>query len=81
MSHVPTGYSKSRGDDGLTDREREVLRRLARGHTDVQIGQALGLSKQRINQVVRVLERLGLVTRAQGRTYISPQGIKIVEGG
>ena len=76
MSHVPRGYRKGRGDEGLTDREREVLRRLARGDTTVEVGQALGLSKQRIHQLLNVLDRLGYVVRAGGKVGITAAGLR-----
>ncbi|HEY5194938.1 MAG TPA: response regulator transcription factor [Solirubrobacteraceae bacterium] len=57
---------KSSAGDGLTPREREVLRLIALGHTSVEIAQKLGLSPRTIEtHRARIHRKLGLSTRAE----------------
>jgi two-component system response regulator NreC len=52
--------------DKLTQREREVLRLIALGHTSVEIAAALGLSPRTIEtHRARIHRKLGLATRAE----------------
>lgn len=57
------GYKIDRSDDGLTKREREVYDLLKQGKTLTQIGEALGVTKQRTNQIAKSLESKGRVRR------------------
>jgi DNA-binding NarL/FixJ family response regulator len=66
-------------DDGLTDREREVLTRLADGASNGQIARELGLSLKTVqNYVSRILDKLQVADRTQaalkarGRTNPRP---------
>jgi DNA-binding NarL/FixJ family response regulator len=53
-------------DQGLTQREREVLRLLADGMTNDQIGEALGISAQTVRtHVQKAMDKLGATTRVQ----------------
>jgi DNA-binding NarL/FixJ family response regulator len=53
-------------EDGLTDREREVLTMIAEGATNGQIARSLGLSLKTVqNYVSRVLDKLQVSDRAQ----------------
>lgn len=56
------GYQIER-ENGLTKREREVLGQIAQGHNVVQTAHALGVSKQRVDQILRSLVTKGRVTR------------------
>ena len=50
----------------LTTSERAVLRRVAAGNTNAQIGQHLGRSEKTVrNQLTRVYAKLGVVNRAE----------------
>lgn len=52
-------------DDRLTARQREIVEHVALGHTNAQIGGALGVSPNTIrNLLARVFERLGASNRA-----------------
>jgi len=52
--------------DGLTAREREVLARIAEGHSNAQIARALGLSVKTVqNYVSRILDKLQVTDRTQ----------------
>lgn len=50
------GYKLDR-QDGLTRRQREVAAGLASGRSHVEIGRELGISKQRVGQIVREIEK------------------------
>ena len=53
-------------DDGLTDREREVLARIAEGQSNPQIARGLGLSVKTVqNYVSRILDKLQVADRTQ----------------
>ncbi len=53
-------------DDGLTDREREVLALLAGGSSNAQIARSLGLSLKTVqNYVSRILDKLQVADRTQ----------------
>ena len=50
----------------LTQLEREILRRVASGHTDGEIGTALFMSRRTVqNHLHRIREKTGLLTRAE----------------
>lgn len=57
------GYQIERDDDGLTRREREVLAGIIAGKNLVQIGDELGVSKQRVDQIVKALVTKGTLER------------------
>jgi DNA-binding CsgD family transcriptional regulator len=57
------GYVLGRDARGLTSRERDVLVALVQGKTQIEIGPMLGISKQRVTQLVAALERKGVVKR------------------
>lgn len=60
----------------LTQREREILRLLAQGRTNQQIGQAIGLSAGTVrNYVSRLLSKLGAVDRTQAVALAFEWGI------
>jgi DNA-binding NarL/FixJ family response regulator len=57
-------------DDGLTEREREVLALLAGGASNSQIARALGLSLKTVqNYVSRILDKLQLADRTQAALH------------
>ena len=57
-------------DDGLTDREREVLGLLARGASNAQIARSLGLSLKTVqNYVSRILDKLQVADRTQAALH------------
>jgi RNA polymerase sigma factor (sigma-70 family) len=52
--------------DGLTSREREVLDLLARGASNREIADRLGISESTVSKhVSRILEALGVTNRTQ----------------
>lgn len=62
-----TGPSSGHADpDGLTDRERDVMERLATGASNADIARALGLSTKTVqNYVSRILDKLQVSDRTQ----------------
>jgi DNA-binding NarL/FixJ family response regulator len=57
-------------DDGLTEREREVLALLAQGASNAQIARRLGLSLKTVqNYVSRILDKLQLADRTQAALH------------
>lgn len=62
-------------DDNLSDREREVLVRIARGFSNKEIAAELGVSVKTIETYkARVAEKLGLRTRVAIVRYAARQG-------
>jgi HD-GYP domain-containing protein (c-di-GMP phosphodiesterase class II) len=62
--------------DGLTDREAEVLRLLARGLSNKEIGKALFVSPITVkNHVAHLYEKAGLATRAAAALYAVEKGL------
>lgn len=66
---MPKGYRLDRDDRGLTSRERQVLQLMVLGKGQTEIGKELGLSKQRIDQLVKALIVKGVVS-ADGETVL-----------
>ena len=66
--------------DPLSDREREVLRLLALGHTNQEIAQMLYLSVRTAEtHRARIMQKLGLTTRAELVRYALDHGL-LAEG-
>jgi DNA-binding NarL/FixJ family response regulator len=60
----------------LTDREAQVLGWLARGKSNKDISQALGLSEQTVKtHVSHILKKLGLPSRTQAALYALQAGL------
>jgi HD-GYP domain-containing protein (c-di-GMP phosphodiesterase class II) len=61
---------------GLTNRETDVLRLLARGHTNRQIAERLGISpKTTSNHVEHLYTKLGVSSRAAATLYATQHGL------
>jgi len=68
LTTTPAGRELPDGltDDGLTDREREVLTLLAEGASNTQIARSLGLTLKTVqNYVSRILHKLQVADRTQ----------------
>ena len=71
----PAPPAPSAGKAGLTGREIEVLRLVARGATNREIATALVVSEGTVkNHVSHILSRLGLRDRTQAALYARDQG-------
>jgi DNA-binding NarL/FixJ family response regulator len=66
---------RARSQDGLTDREQEVLALLADGMSNAKIARTLGLSHKTVqNYVSRILEKLQLADRTQAALHARRSG-------
>ncbi|HLW96716.1 MAG TPA: response regulator transcription factor [Solirubrobacteraceae bacterium] len=67
---------RTRGSDGLTPRELEVLGLIAHGHTSVEIADELRLSPRTVEtHRARIHKKLGLSTRAELVRYSLARGL------
>jgi DNA-binding NarL/FixJ family response regulator len=67
---------KARSQDGLTEREQEVLALLADGMSNAKIARTLGLSHKTVqNYVSRILEKLQLADRTQAALHARRSGL------
>lgn len=76
---APPGSSDRATDAslGLTERELEVLRLVADGYTNGQIGQALYISRKTASvHVSNILRKLGVSSRLQAATVIAKSGLR-----
>jgi len=63
----------------LTDREVEVLRLVARGHSNKEIGAALGISAKTVqHHVAHVYAKIGVTSRAGAALFATAQGLLAV---
>jgi DNA-binding NarL/FixJ family response regulator len=70
LRQVPGAGDAHVAEDGLTDREREVLTLIAEGSSNAQIARALGLSVKTVqNYVSRILDKLQLADRTQAALH------------
>ncbi|MBI9083662.1 MAG: response regulator transcription factor [Desulfobacterales bacterium] len=61
---------------GLSDREIEVLRRVAEGHTNVEIAAALFISPHTVkSHVIHIFNKLGVNDRTQAAVLATRHGI------
>lgn len=72
----PSSPDTSEGKDGLSHREMDVLRVLALGHTNQQIGDELCIGVSTVGTYrMRIMEKLGLRGRAQLVRYALDRGL------
>jgi DNA-binding CsgD family transcriptional regulator len=63
---------------GLTARELDVLRLLAAGYTNLQIGDALDISRKTASHhVSRILTKLGVTTRVEAAGIAHSAGLPL----
>lgn len=75
MSELSGGTPK-RPEDELTEREREVLRCIARGRSNKEIGEDLFISEKTVKtHVSAILDKLGLQDRTQAALYAVKHGL------
>ena len=73
---LSSNRGKARSQDGLTDREQEVLALLADGMSNAKIARTLGLSHKTVqNYVSRILEKLQLADRTQAALHARRSGL------
>ena len=74
-SGTTPGYEIGRDQRGLTAREREVLTALIHETPPVVIAEELGISKQRVNQILNALQAKGIVELRADRVIVTvPRG-------
>jgi DNA-binding CsgD family transcriptional regulator len=74
--HSGAGLQTPENDDGLSAREREVLRLIAQGKTNPQIADALVISRSTVqNHVSSILTKAGLANRAEAVAYALRHGL------
>jgi len=65
----------TREEDALSEREAEVIKQVARGHTNQEIADRLGLSVKTVETYrARAMEKLGLASRAALVRYALARG-------
>ena len=70
------GRVRARGIDDLSEREHEVLRLIALGHTNAEIGSMLFVSVRTVeNHRASVMRKLGLRTRAELVRHANEAGV------
>jgi DNA-binding NarL/FixJ family response regulator len=68
--------SPAAGVDLLTERETDVLRLLAQGHSNKEIAQALHIAEQTVKtHVSHILDKLGVPSRTQAALYAIRSGL------
>jgi two-component system, NarL family, response regulator NreC len=73
---LAAGEEEPSDEDGLTEREHEVLRLLALGHTNAEIAHLLFLSRRTVESHRANLQRkLGLSTRAELTRHVIEHGL------
>jgi NarL family two-component system response regulator LiaR len=71
-----TGGAPKRPEEELTEREREVLRCIARGRSNKEIGEDLFISEKTVKtHVGSILAKLGLADRTQAALYAVKHGL------
>ncbi|HHB90663.1 MAG TPA: response regulator transcription factor [Anaerolineae bacterium] len=71
-----TQGKRQRPEDVLTDRERDILRYVAQGMSNKEIGAALAISPHTVKAHLRhILDKLGLRSRAQAAAWAERHGL------
>lgn len=65
-----SGYAVSRDKRGLTGRERAVMHGLIEGRSQIELAADLGVSKQRVQQLVKALEHKGVLFSLDGQQFM-----------
>jgi non-specific serine/threonine protein kinase len=76
IASASSRHDDDAGIEGLTPREREVLRLLVAGHTDREIAETLFVSPRTVGtHVSHILAKLQVETRRSARAYALRQGL------
>ncbi len=72
----PASREKAPRGEGLTDRERDILQRVARGLSNKEIGAELALSPHTVKAHLRsILDKLHLRSRAEAAAWAAQSGL------
>lgn len=75
-SAVAAGLAEYYGDDGLTAREVEVLRHIASGNRNKDVGVKLSITEETVKvHMRRIMEKLGAIDRTQAVSIAVRRGI------
>lgn len=75
-SHIAANLAEHLGDESLTEREVEVLRHVAEGHRNRDIGEKLFISEETVKvHVKHIMEKLGASDRTQAVAIAVRRGI------
>ncbi len=81
LAAADAAAAAEKADDPLSDREREVLRLLALGHTNQEIAEMLYLSVRTAEtHRARIMQKLGLTTRAELVRHAIDRGLLAEDG-
>jgi two-component system NarL family response regulator len=76
-SVAPAGHPRERKTSGLTERQTQVLRLVAQGHTYREVGERLSLSERTVRfHMTEIISRLHLQNRNQVLAYAGKLGLK-----
>ena len=71
-----SGSARAAHPAGLTDREVEVLRLIARGHANKQVASELGISPKTVGRhIEHIYAKAGVSTRAGATLFAMEQGL------
>jgi DNA-binding NarL/FixJ family response regulator len=75
-SEIAAGLAEHYGHDGLTEREIEVLRYIASGNRNRDVGVKLAISEETVKvHMRRIMEKLGAIDRTQAVSIAVRRGI------
>jgi len=81
MMEISNPVTKTTSEDPLTDRELEVLKSIAQGKSNQEIGMALSISETTVRtHVSRILAKLHLASRTQAALYALKEGLANLDG-
>jgi len=76
LMEISNPVTKTTSEDPLTDRELDVLKSIARGKSNQEIGMALSISETTVRtHVSRILAKLHLASRTQAALYALKEGL------
>lgn len=82
LLEISNPKANKRSEDPLTEREMEVLKSIARGMSNQEIGSALSISEATVRtHVSRVLSKLHLASRTQAALYALKEGFVDLDEG
>jgi DNA-binding NarL/FixJ family response regulator len=76
LSEIARQATQAQPANGLSSREIEVLRLLAAGRSNPQIGEALFISRNTVaKHVTSILSKIGATNRVEAATYAKDHGL------
>ena len=76
LSHIPPGGGSTRDENGLTERELEIVRLVASGYKNKEVGQTLTISERTVKtHLTNVFQKLGVRDRVGLVMYALRHGL------